>query len=123
GRLPGRRRCERSRLPRWPMIAPHFSSDPAVAVAVITKMERDPAAAVRFAHARGFRVDEADVPAPFTEELASAPKPREFQAAHSRQLQAERTARMLARGSNSILAARAGEDAARAAADREQRIA
>jgi hypothetical protein len=109
------------------MNAPHFRTDAALAVAFDARMARraaDPAGAVRLAHARGYRVEEADVPTPFLEQFAALPKAMQaqFQVAHSVELSNEKTARMLARGSASILAARGDAAAAKAAADREARI-
>lgn len=107
------------------MSAPHVHSDPAMSAAFRAKVERDPYGAVRLAHARGFRVDEADVPVPYSAQLEALPKVMQgdFRLDHAAELQNERAARMLARRSDVILAARASAVSTQTAADRETRIA
>ncbi len=105
--------------------APHFRTDPAAAYAFDTRAERDPASAVRVMQARGYRVDEGDVPVPYHEQLAELPPTMrgEFTAAHQLELANETRAVTLARNSTNILAQRANATAAQLAAARESAIA
>src|SRR5262249_17030439 len=119
-RAAGRGLARRRSLVGGPMNAPHFGTDPAVAAAVLARMARDPAGAVRAAHARGFRVDETDVNTEFTTQLASLPPKMagDFRMDHAAELQNERTAVMLARNSQSILSARGDAAAVQHATER-----
>jgi hypothetical protein len=106
-------------------VSAHFRSDSAAAQTFDARAERDPAGAVRFVHARGLRVDEGDVPPPFTEQLAALPANMrlEFKVAHDVELSNERTALTLARGSAGILGQRENAAGRQRAAERSAWIA
>ena len=99
--------------------------DPQVHNAFLARVDRDPAGAVRVAVARGYVVDEADVPTPYTRELERLPKAMqgEFAVSHSPELAGERTALSLARSSREAVAKAEAEAARHRADDRERRIA
>ncbi len=103
----------------------HFRSNTAAASLFDARVQHDPAGAVRLMHARGLHVDEADVPTPFSSQLAAlAPSMRgDFHIAHDAELAQERTARTLARSSANLLAQRDGAAGAQREADRQSWIA